>query len=492
VAVQPDGKIVVAGEAKGATDTDFVAVRYEADGTPDPTFGGGDGIELVPLTGTEDRAEAVAIGAGGRILLAGEARTPTKGTAAEVAVLRSDGKPDPSFDTDGVKTVQTTGGEEADRGEGIAEQADGKVVIADATGNGAGNGFTLVRLLPSGALDPEFGTLGVVSTPVPGAKNPGARGRSTDVLVQPDGRIVASGYGYDEGPKEEFDSKFAAARYLADGKLDPNFGGAGSGIFTHQVVPGSDDEARTAALAQGGRLVLAGNSSGPGPGDDSPAVVRLDANGVLDPSFGAGGVALRGPTAPFGNIFQDAAVDYRERVVVAGEDFIGNGNTEAEVSRFLGDLAPEASGSPESKPPPPLGAQPVPHARMKAIPRRLGASKLTGFSGSAGDPGGTLSKVQIAVVRLASGGAKASRASATCEVLKNAKARFRTVKTKNGVCPQRWLSAKGTAKWRFKLKRKLPPGRYVAFARAVDASGVAEATFSRAAGNRFAFHLLAK
>jgi len=488
VAIQPDGKIVVAGAAKGAVDGDFLAIRYLENGALDPSFGGGDGIEIFPVGASQDRAEALTIGANERLLLTGESRLPeNKGVEVGVAVLQTGGKPDLSFDVDGVKTLKTPGGEPSDQGSGIAEQADGKIVIADESGAGAGNGFTIVRLLASGTPDNEFGVMGVVNTPIPGSAT--AKGRATDVLVQPDGRIVASGYGYDEIAAKS-DSKFAAVSYLTDGKLDPSFGAAGSGIFSQQVGVG-DDAAQTLMRTPAGKLYLAGLYDA-APSNHSLALMRLDPSGVLDPSFGGGGIAVRGQTAPFGNNFEDAALDSRERVVVASRDFIGNGDTEVEVSRVLGDVPPDqppgtGTTPPQSKTPTPAGKPP--HARMKAVPRKLEAAKLTGFSGTAADPdGGKIARVQIALVQAST--AKAGSA-ATCLELKNAKGQFKTVKAKQGNCPLLWLKAKGTAKWSFKLKSVLPPGRYIVYSRAVDATGLAESAFSRAAGNRFGFRLLA-
>jgi len=497
VAIQPDGKIVVAGEAKGIVDGDIAVLRYEPDGTPDPTFGGGDGIVIVPASLTEERAEAVAIGAGGRILATGEIRSTDPkvgGVSAFAMVLRPDGELDGTFNKTGSKVIQTTGAEKSDRGAGIAESPGGKIVVADGTGNGAGNGFTVVRLLADGQLDPEFGGgTGIVNTPIPGAGN--AKGRSAAIAVQPDGRIVAAGYGYDlSGPKNEtLDPKFVAVRYLVNGEPDTGFGGAGTGIFTRQIGEG-DDSARMVALTPSGRIFLAGGYA-PSANDESVAAMRLDPAGVLDPTFGAGGIVLRGPQAPFGDTFEGAALDSRERVVIASQDFTGGGNTEIEVSRFLGDIPPEppasavapgggagGSGStPAQKPKPP-------HARMNAVPRRLEASKLTGFSGTAtAAPGGSIGKVQIAVVRAS---AKKGRKAATCLQLVNARGRFKTARAAGGNCPPHWLSVKGTAKWRLGLKSVLPAGRYVVYSRAVDSTGLAESTFSRAAGNRYAFRLL--
>jgi len=430
----------------------------------------------------------VAVGASERILLTGEARGPGGiGVEAGVAVLQTGGKPDAAFDLDGVKLLNTTGVEKSDEGAGIVEQADGKIVVADDTG--PTHGFTIVRLLPGGGLDPEFAGTGVVTTPIP---SPGtAKGASTDVIVQPDGRIVASGYGYD-GSGMEADQKLAAVRYLANGKPDPSFGGAGTGIFSQQIAAGPEWAERL-AMTPSGKILLAGAYS-PVPKDRSFAVMRLDANGAPDPTFGTGGLTLRGATAPFGNIFEDAALDSRERMVVVSRNFTGGGNTIVEVSRILGDLPPESppapgQSSPSASPQYTPALPKPPHARMKAVPRKLEAAKLTGFAGTAaGAGGGPVAKVQIALVQASS--AKAGSA-ATCQELKNAKGQFKTVKAVRGNCPLLWLNAKGKAKWSFKLKTVLPPGRYVVYSRALDAAGLAEEAFSRAAGNRFAFRLLA-
>lgn len=495
VAIQPDGKIVVAGGAKGAVDGDVAVLRYGADGTLDPTFGGGDGIAIVPAIGTNEEAVAVAIGAGGRILTTGSRRSTdpkVEGQAAFAMVMRSDGEPDTSFNATGLKLIETTGEEKSDRGSGIAEAPGGKVVVADSTGNGAGNGFTIVRLLANGAPDPEFGGTGVVNTPIPGSSN--AKGRSAAVAVEPDGRIVAAGYGYDvtDPKKETLDQKVAAVRYLTDGKLDTSFGGAGTGIFTHQVAAG-EDAARMVALAPSGRIYLAGGYEAT-PNDQSVAAMRLEPSGVLDPTFGLAGIAGRGHQAPFGLFFAGAALDSRERIVLVGRDYIGGGNTEIEVSRLLGDVPPESS-TPAGPGPAGTGVPPappsLPHARMKPVPRKLAPMKLTGFSGTATAPtGGAVAKVQIALVKVVRNKAKPGKA-ASCQRLANARGRLKAAKAKGGSCPLRWLDAKGTAKWSFALTAVLPAGRYVVYSRAVDSAGHAESTFSRGEGNRYAFRLLA-
>jgi uncharacterized delta-60 repeat protein len=485
VAIQTDGKIVVVGAAKGALNVDFFVARYGADGTPDAGFGGGDGIAIVPIGAGEDEARAVAIGAGGRILVVGEAQPTAGSVEVGVAVLDPTGKPDPSFSGDGVTTLVTAA--KSDRGETIAEQAGGGILVGDANGAGAGQGFTVFRLLPNGTPDPGFGTGGSVTTPITGSSSAG--GRIRDLAVLPDDRIVAAGYGFDEVGGTS-DAKFAAVRYLPEGKLDPTFGG-GSGIFTRQVGVGEDD-AGVVATAPGGKLFLAGSWQ-VAESNSAPAVMRLDAAGALDPTFGAGGIVTRPVLAPFGDFLEDAALDTRERLVVLSRPYLGGGNTSVEVTRFLGDIPPESTAGPSSQGPAKTANRP-PATRIDPIPRVRSAPKLKQFSGTASDPDGdVLSKVQVALVRKPSSRSKAhgsAKQRPACLGLKSADGRFKSVRVPKGKpCPQLWLDAVGTTKWRFPLKATLPPGRYILFARAVDSRGLPDARFSRAAGNRVTFKL---
>lgn len=473
IVLQPDGKIVVAGAAKGAVNADFLVARYNLDGSPDKGFGGGDGIQLVPVGAGADEARAVEIGPGGHILATGFTDMGGGKTNVAVAVLKSNGEPDPAFTGDGTMTVDVTA-DDSDKGVAIAELADGRILLGDAIGAGGGDGFVLVRLLASGLPDPEFGGGdGFVVTPIP---TTGA-GRITDFALRPDGRILAAGYGFDAG----FDEKYAAVGYLADGELDATL--AGTGIFSQQIGPGSDS-AQVVELTPSGKILLAGIYDA-APSNASVALLRLDQFGALDPGFGSGGIVRRGVTAPFGEIFEDAALDAEERTVVVSTAYMGGGNTEVVVSRYLGDPRPQ---------PPPVPTNAAPHARMKKVPKLVKPAKLKRFSGTASDPDGHgVRRVQIALVKRAAkrGGAKASaRAVRRCLVMKSGKPSFKRVPPKTDQCPPRWLKAKGTKKWSFKLKGALPPGRYVVFARAVDGKGLAETKFSRKLRNRYAFRVL--
>jgi len=468
VAVQPDGKIVVAGDAKPGSTYDFMIARLNADGSPDGSFGGGDGIQVVPIGSEFDEAEAVAIGPSGHILATGRTALAGSKVGAGVAVLKENGEPDPAFTGTGTLVVKTASGEQ-DQGVAIAERPDGRILVGDNTGAGAGNGFTLVQLTAAGLPDPEFGGGdGVVVTPIEGAGS--AKGRLEDFVLLPDGGIVASGYGYDlvgSPPKPE--SKSAAIAYAPNGDVSEAFGDEKSGIFSRRI--GDASYAGAIERTPSGQLLLVGDYEIAG--DRAVQAQRLEPFGNLDQTFGSGGQFLLPTNPPLGEYFQEAALDPEERLVILSTAFVGGDKTTVTVTRILGDKQPVL---PISAP-----INQAPHAQMKVVPKKVKAEKLRGFKGTAADADGNgVQKVQIAVIRQIKGGPRKARdvrvpPGIRCFAMKNAKGRFKRVKAINGRCPQRWLTAKGKAKWSFKLKRELPPGRYVAFARAVDGAGLEEA-----------------
>lgn len=458
LAVQPDGKVVAVGEAPGIENEDFAIVRYLANGTPDPSFGGGDGVVVVPVGTQGDQGRAVAIGPGGRIAVVGISDLLSFRNAVGVAMLESDGTPEAAFAGDGTTVVTTESGED-DRGEGVAFQPDGKILIADSTGAGGGDGFTLIRLGLSGKPDSSFGGDGVVETPIPGEGGI-EEGRISDVLVQPDGKIVGGGYGFDY-TGEEFVGKFEIVRYLSNGELDTSFG---SGGMVGMRLPGEHSFGRALGLAANGKLVLGGTydtSENPLEEHEAPALVRFNPNGSLDSSFGSGGTVLE-PLE--GNVEEESieglALQPDGKIVTVGGRFAQPGGSSGIISRYIADF---------ETPPPPRVDLP-PHSKIKGAPHKARPQALTRFHGTASDPDGTVGEVQVALVRLPSAG---------------------KAKTSAAARPRKWRTAKGAAKWSLKLKHPLAPGRYVVFSRAIDDQGLAETKFSRGAGNRRAFRILA-
>lgn len=140
IAVQPDGKIVVAGFASNGVDLDFLVVRFTSAGSVDPDFGGGSPV-LTPIGGAEDTGRAVALQSDGKIVVVGN----SFGADHDFAVVRllDDGSLDPAFGTAG--KVVTAIGPDADTAFGIGILADGRIVAGGSTGTFTESSFALAR-----------------------------------------------------------------------------------------------------------------------------------------------------------------------------------------------------------------------------------------------------------------------------------------------------------------------------------------------------------
>jgi hypothetical protein len=141
----------------------------------------------------------------------------------------------------------------------------------------------------------------------------------------------------------------------------------------------------------------------------------------------------------------------------------------------------------QAAPVPPANDEP--HSRIKGLKSNVKAKKLKSFHGSASDNDG-VARVQIALVGFKGGAhvAAVKKKRGTCLLLQPSGGLKRSKADKKNRCTSRkWLAAKGTASWSFKLKKKLPKGSYVLFSRAFDRKGKVESHFSSARGNRKSF-----
>ena len=253
VAIQSDGKIVAAGYKRDFSSWDFSTVRYNSNGTLDSTFGTG-GLVITSFGGIVDEANDVAIQSDGKIVVAGCNRigsfqTPPYIINFALARYNTDGSPDISFGTGG--KVVTPFGDNSFGAKQIVIQPDGKFVAAGSGGDFPNSGFALTRYNTDGLLDPSFGTNGKVLT----LFAPGYGGAGT-VALQSDGKIVASGYGY-----QGTNSNLSLARYTADGSLDSSFG-LGGKVFTPfgDISLGND-----AAVQADGKIVVLASTTYPDP-----------------------------------------------------------------------------------------------------------------------------------------------------------------------------------------------------------------------------------
>jgi uncharacterized delta-60 repeat protein len=295
IALQPDGKIVVAGDSH----VQQVAVaRLNANGTLDTTFSA-DGKKLLSW-GAVSRAKAVIVLPNGKLLLGGF--SGPEGGDIKAARLNANGGLDTTFGTGGIATVDLGGTE---FGDAMARQANGRILIA---GRSDVAGGVVVRLRTTGMLDPDFNG-GHVS--IPGAVDLDA------VLVQPDRKIVVAGNTLGS-------EKMIVARLMPNGTPDGAFGT--NGVTT--IDFGSLADLVGGAVLQGdGKIVIAGYSQS----DEDVAVVRLNADGSPDATFGTAGKAkVDFGVATFGNA---VALQKNGRIVVAGQR---SGSDDFAVARLRG------------------------------------------------------------------------------------------------------------------------------------------------------------
>lgn len=215
VAIEPDGRIVVAGALElgtcvfnGAEQPCFDAAlaRYNSNGTLDASFGTG-GRVTTDFGGPNDQAESVALQPDGRILVAGAVgRFISRGFDFAVARYNSDGTLDTSFGTSGKVTTDFAGADDLPiEPSAIALQGDGKIVVVGSTFVDDVYDFALARFNTTGTLDTSFGTGGKVATDFAAANDV-----PFSVAVQPDGNIVVAG-----GANINGHANFALARYVA-------------------------------------------------------------------------------------------------------------------------------------------------------------------------------------------------------------------------------------------------------------------------------------
>ncbi len=253
VAIQADGKIVLAGFALPG---DFAVARLNPNGTYDNTFDG-DGRVTIDI-GPNDTAFAVAIQDDQKIVVAGNAiADDASAVRFGVARLNTDGTLDGSFSGDGVLRTPFSG--EDAYALGVAVQGDGKIVAAGLVTSATATDFALVRYNANGALDTSFAVGGKRSTSFD--QNDSANG----VAIQGDGKIVAGGATYDGS-----DTDFALARYTTGGNLDAGFG-VGGKVTTGFGAPDFADGVAISPVD--GKIVLAGGTLA-GPDPSNFAVVR--------------------------------------------------------------------------------------------------------------------------------------------------------------------------------------------------------------------------
>nr|WP_269820052.1 hypothetical protein [Azotobacter chroococcum] len=267
LAVQADGKILLGG----SINSDFGAIRLNADGSLDTGFGSA-GMVTFDIAGDSDYVHGLVVQPDGKILLAGFSFNPGNGTYDfSVSRLNADGTLDAGFGSGGTVTFDG-GGNGDDHAYGLSVQADGKILLGGSTNDD----FGVIRLNADGTLDTGFGSGGKAVFDIAGDSDDGR-----SLAVQPDGRILLAGFSFNPG-NGTYD--FSALRLNADGTLDTGFGSGGKVVFD---IAGSYDEGQSLAVQPDGRILISGSSYNLDSRRYDIAAIRLNADGSLDNTFGA-------------------------------------------------------------------------------------------------------------------------------------------------------------------------------------------------------------
>ena len=322
IALQPDGKILIAGYATNAQaptvyNEELVVLRLNSNGIPDNSFGT-NGATILNL-GINERPVSIRVTTNGKILVAGNAFANT--TSSFFATrLNSNGSIDNSFGVNGLNVVYISNGL-WNYCQEMELQPDGKILLAGEVKAFNGNNFALIRLNPDGGYDPTFSgdgktTLNVSST------DDGAQA----MLLTPDGKILLGGYALDADGKTEI----ALARFNADGSLDDSFGNAGKVLAQMGTDYGS--VADLCATAMGNIIVTGTAKRYPSYFDFFLAKYKSD--GSPDQSFGNQGITYTDYDGHYDGI-SSAEILPDGRILVAGTGVkISNSISEFLLARY--------------------------------------------------------------------------------------------------------------------------------------------------------------
>ena len=302
MAIQSDGKIVIAGYSSTGGIFIFAVARYNTDGSLDNTFDA-DGKLTTAIGLTDDEATAIAIQTDGKIIAAGFSYNGTNNVFA-LARYNTDGSLDNTFDADG-KVTTAFAGSIGNIINSIMLQTDGKLVVAGSNHNGTNLDFALARYNTDGSLDNTFDGDGKLTTAI---------GPSDDVAysvaLQTDGKIVVAGNSDDFSNND-----FSVARYNTNGSLDNTFDGDGK--LTTSI--GFAQNAAGLGIQTDGKILIAGSDG------SNFVAARYNTNGSLDNSFDGDGIAITDVGTSFSSNANSVEIQTGGKIIVAGFSFVSTG-----------------------------------------------------------------------------------------------------------------------------------------------------------------------
>jgi len=329
--VQSDGKIVVAGSSRpnlNSTNYDMSIIRLNTNGTLDTSFDG-DGIKTIDLHAKRDQIFGMTIQSDGKLLFVGTEQEVNFAQLLAVVRLNTNGSFDTSFSGDGIATMSILGN--GDYGLSVVYSPASQFLVASiAVAGEAYDGSTyhvaVGRFNVDGSIDTSFNGTGHVVTVV------GQRSTGEDLIVH--SSVLERKYAVAGWAKmNSSQSDFLILRYLGNGALDTSFNGSGSEL---RYVGGTVDAGAYGFVYQSPNYTLAGTGT---PSSDLDfTMVRLSSAGVLDTSFGVGGIAMDN-LGTMGASAHDVAVQPDGKLLAVGTrtDNLGV------VVRYNADGTPDSS-----------------------------------------------------------------------------------------------------------------------------------------------------
>ncbi|MBK8092252.1 MAG: hypothetical protein IPK32_09820 [Verrucomicrobiaceae bacterium] len=281
VALQSDGKMIVAGYNHNGSNNDFAVVRYNTDGTLDTTFGA-TGKVVTDFGGSNDIANGVAVQSDGKIIAVGTASTSSAWLFA-LARFHPDGSLDTSFGVAGTGRILTVIGSPnpGTKAEGVKIQPDGKILVMGHAQPVGTQDFVVLRYNSDGNLDNGFGVGGLVSSTT--STNSDHQDIALDLALSGDGKILVGGYS-----TGSLQGGYMVTVYNSDGSPDTSFG-TGGRLFSNEESNGMNQVHCVAW--QGDGKILIGGIKGTGASQDF-CLKRYNAAGTADTTFGTNGFVV--------------------------------------------------------------------------------------------------------------------------------------------------------------------------------------------------------
>lgn len=314
VAIQSDGKIVLAGLGVANNQVADTLIRLNTDGSLDTSFGSGGVANLAP-TGVlaANGFFAMAIQSNGEIVGTTATTSDAGANFVQVARVEANGSLDSSFGSGGftaTTAIPFTPGDSSDAREiAMALQSNGAILVATSYSN------LMARFTGSGQLDTSFGSGGIINL---SNTNPSVTAGPTQIAVEKNGRILVASGSLAPSPLLQAGM---ITRYDANGSIDATFGASGTSA--------SVASASALVLQSNGKIVVAGTltskvNAPPAGSDLGFGVIVYNSNGMIEKTFGTGGVAVAdfGTNAPLSGAFA-IAIQSNGDLVAGGAASLG-------------------------------------------------------------------------------------------------------------------------------------------------------------------------